>query len=279
MIAAFDSSDSRPSPAQAAAAYASGVRAWAGYIGTRPGLGLASLWGWGDFQVVKQAGMLAIAYCSGFDDPVAVRELAAAWGVVLGVDVEPGIRDDGAWVPGFLQESGAGLYGLASVHYHTGEPIGRGAAWNIMANYPGFDPQATWIGGLPPPAAPHGWQWQGTHTEFGLSVDSNWLEDRFLQLGPEEENTDMPLIIGAPNRPAFLLDGRLWVGIADANDVAALQAAGVKEAMVSTALFDAINTAQTTVPPMGTVNVDLTPITTRQDALKADFDSLTLKKA
>lgn len=267
MIAGLDSSDGRPSPAQAAAAYAAGVRLWGGYLGTRPGLGLASLWDKASFDVVLNAGMVAIAYCSGLDDPAGVRALADAWGVLLGVDVEPGIRDDGPWVPGFLRAAApCGLYGLASVHYQTGEPVGRGAAWNVVANYPGFDPGATWVSGLPPPAAPHGWQWQGTHTEFGVSVDSMWLEDAVLSL---PQVTDVPIIIGAPNRPAFLLDGRLWVGIADAGDVTALQAAGVREAMVSTALFDAINAAQTAVPAVGTVTTDLTPVTSRQDKLNA----------
>jgi hypothetical protein len=182
MIAGLDSSFDRPTPAQAEAAHAAGVRVWAGYIGTRDGLGLAIRWTQANFDVVKQAGMTAIGYASGFDDPVAIRDMAAAWGILPGVDVEPGIRDDGAWVRDWVTTAGAGLYGLASVHYRTGEPIGRGAAWNVMANYPGFNPGATWIGGLTPPAAPHGWQWQGSHSEFGLDVDSNWFDDSFTSV-------------------------------------------------------------------------------------------------
>ncbi len=189
MIAALDSSFARPTPAQAAAARAAGVRVWLGYIGTRPGLGLASLWDRASFDIVRNAGMLPVGYGSGWDDPVALKAMAASWGVVLGVDVEPGIRDDGPWVRPWVQAAGAGLYGLASVHYQPGEPIGRGAAWNVMANYPGFDPGTTWIGGLTPPAAPHGWQWQGDHQEFGLEVDSNRLEDSFLSLGGPEVAT------------------------------------------------------------------------------------------
>ena len=175
----LDSSIDRPNAAQVSAAYQAGVRVWGGYIGIRPLnlLGLQTVWSRADFDVVLQGGMAAIGYCSGWDDPLAIRNLGHAWGVLPCVDVEPGIRDDGPWLDAWLGASGAGLYGLQQVHYETGRPIGRLAAFNIMANYPGFDPQATWNPLLTPPVVPHGWQWQGTHTEFGLSVDSNWLDD------------------------------------------------------------------------------------------------------
>src|SRR5262249_27490011 len=36
-----------------------------------------------------------------------------------------------------------------------------------------------WRWGSPPPPAPSGWQFCGTHTEFGLSVDRSWFDDSF----------------------------------------------------------------------------------------------------
>src|SRR5262249_43024857 len=177
MIAGLDSSFDRPTPAQAAAAYAAGVRAWGGYFGLRPRseLGLATLWDQADFDVIRNAGMTPIGFCSGWDDPVAIRARAAAWGILPCVDVERLIRDDGPWVDPWLAASRAGLYGNASVHFETGQPVGRGAAFNIVSGYFGYDPQKTWEPWLTDrPSAPTGWQWQGGHWEVGLEVDSNW---------------------------------------------------------------------------------------------------------
>ena len=94
------------------------------------------------------------------------------------LDVETGIRPDGAWVQGWLDAAGAGLYGLASVHH------GRRAAFHVVARYPGGDPAASWdsVAG-PRPDAPCGWQWQGSHPEFGRQVDRGSYDDWFLTGG------------------------------------------------------------------------------------------------
>lgn len=181
MVPGLDSSFDRPTPAQAAAAYAAGVRAWGGYFGSADGLGLATRWSRQDFEVVKAAGMTAIGFCSGWDDPNWIRDTAAAWGILAAVDVEAHIRDDGPWVQPWLDVSLAGLYGNSSVHYNT---AGRRAAFHIVSWYfavpPAcFDPALTWPWWLPRPAAPCGWQFCGTHSEFGLSVDRSWVDDWF----------------------------------------------------------------------------------------------------
>lgn len=175
MIAALDSSFDAPTLAQAETARAGGVRAWGGYLATQQQAGafnLAAPWSRLAFWNVQQAGLLAIAFCSGWDDPIALRRLAAEWGVRLMVDVEDAIRGDGPWVGPFLQASGAGLYGLLEVHRWP-------APCRIVAEYPaGGCPGATWPAS-PAPREPHGWQCQGTHREFGLSVDRSALDDWF----------------------------------------------------------------------------------------------------
>ena len=97
------------------------------------------------------------------------------WNVRLCLDVEGGIRPDGPWVQPWLSASGAGLYGNAPVHG------GRTAAFHVLAAYVA-DPQATWSGAAP--GTPCGWQWRGTHSEFGIGVDRGWYDDWFL--GEEE---------------------------------------------------------------------------------------------
>ena len=176
MIPALDSSFDAPTLAQAQAAYDAGVRVWGGYIATRPGLGLIAPWSRQAFGNVQQAGMVAIGFCSGWDDPGAIRALAADWGVTACLDNESEIRQDGTWVQPWLDASGAGLYGLCFVHG------GRVAPFHILADYPGYDPGDVWAANCVRPAAPLGWQWEGTHTEFGLSVDRSWLDPALYQL-------------------------------------------------------------------------------------------------
>jgi hypothetical protein len=172
VIAGLDSSFTAPSAAQADAAAAAGVRVWSGYLATRAGVRLAAPWPELAFANAKRCGGRPLAFCSGWDDPTAVRQLAAAWGVLPCLDCEPEIRDLGSWTQGWLDEAGAGLYGSAHVH-------GLRAAFHIIARYPGRDPGATWPADVARPAAPCGWQWQGTHTEFGCSVDRGWFDDWF----------------------------------------------------------------------------------------------------
>jgi hypothetical protein len=172
MIAGLDS-QAPPSDSTIAQAKAHGVRLWGGYIATRSDAGV-SPWSRDDFARVQRAGMATIGFCSGNDDPAALRRLAAAWGVLLCVDVEAHIRDDGPWVQDWLDRSGAGLYGNAPVF------PGRKAAFYVLAAYPPTgDPGATWTSAQPRPAGPCAWQWVGTHDEFGHGVDRGWYDDWF----------------------------------------------------------------------------------------------------
>jgi len=175
VIAGLDSSWNRPTSAQLTQAKAHGVGMWSGYLATRPGVNLAAPWSEQDFARVKAAGLSTIAFCSGKDDPLACKNRAAAWGVRLCLDVESGIRGDGPWVQDWLTRSGAGLYGNAPVFRR-----GRRAAFYVLAAYQS-DPHATWSPHVPRPNGPCGWQWQGTHSEFGCSVDRGWYDDWFAR--------------------------------------------------------------------------------------------------
>jgi hypothetical protein len=176
VIAGLDSS-SQPSAAQAQAAHAAGVRLWSGYLQTKPNVGLFAPWTRQGFENARLCGSTPLAFCSGWDDPVALKTLAASWNLRLCLDVEGGIRPNGSWVQPFLTASGAGLYANAPYHGWT-------APFHILAGYPGFDPKATWSGLRPAGAC--GWQWEGTHTEFGVGVDRGWYDDWFLStFGPQ----------------------------------------------------------------------------------------------
>lgn len=208
MIAALDSSLDAPSADQARAAGAAGVRVWCGYLATRAGVGLEVAWPELAFWNASQAGGTPIAFASGWDDPLALRQLAAAWQVRLALDCESGIRDlgEGGWnTQAWLDASGAGLYGLARVHVLR-------APFHIVARYPGFDPRATWDARAGPrPPAPCGWQWQGTHPEFGRSVDRLWLDDWFAGGDPMDPNNpiDRAAIIDGHTTLTLLYQGRL----------------------------------------------------------------------
>jgi hypothetical protein len=178
MIVGLDSA-AEPTSAQALAAKASGVPLWSGYISTAPYDGGSHFWLWhpwskAGFDNARLCGATPVAYCSGWDDPVALKNQAAAWGVRLCLDVENGIRGDGPWVQSFLDASGAGLYGNWGCH------VNRRAAFHILAAYPGSsDPAGTWWAQTARPAGPCGWQWVGTHTEFGVGVDRGDYDDWF----------------------------------------------------------------------------------------------------
>lgn len=175
MIAGLDSSFSAPTPAQADAAAAAGVRLWSGYIALPGGgIGLAAPWTAVQFAAARRCGAPPLGFCSGWDDPVQLRALAQAWGVRLCLDCEQNIRDLGGWTQPWLDASGAGLYGLRRVH-------GLRAAFHVLAAYPGSDPGATWSGTPPADGAPRAWQWEGTHLEFGASVDRGWFDDWFQE--------------------------------------------------------------------------------------------------
>lgn len=189
MILGADSSFDRPTLDQARAAFAAGFRAWGGYLVTaddaaviaargsgQPGMfGLAAPWTRAEFQVVQDAGMRAIAFSSGQDDPAALGAKAAAWDLLGLLDDEDAIRPEGSWVDPWLQASGFGLYGLMAVQRAHAAP------YRIVALYPAGGCQgATWPTS-PPPAEPHGWQCQGTHVDpvTGLEIDLSNLDDFF----------------------------------------------------------------------------------------------------
>jgi hypothetical protein len=166
-----------PSDAALAAASAAGRRLWAGYFA---GPGILNGWAKSDFDRVRAHGLATFAYCSGWANPAAMAAQSGSWQVSICLDVEGGIRPDGPWVPGWLATSGAGLYGNPPIHAHA-------APFHILAAYPqGGDPGGlTWPIWWPQPATPCGWQWAGSHPEFGVTVDSLWLDDWFAaHFGP-----------------------------------------------------------------------------------------------
>lgn len=190
----FDGLDSAypPNAQQAQAALSSGVRSWNGYLATSTGVNLLHPWSRTDFDLVRSVfGVRPIGFCSGLDDPAAVRQLAAEWDVLPLLDVEDGIRADGPWVDGWLATSGAGLYGSPGLHDNHPQPL----IARVAAIYPySGDPVATWPlgkGGPPPPATAYGWQWAGSHDMFGVTVDAGWYDDWFAQgeedLTPEQD--------------------------------------------------------------------------------------------
>lgn len=182
-LAYRDSSWARPNADQAAAAFGAGVRVWGGYLAavvppgprSQGGSNLLTTWTQADFQVLQAAGIACLAFCSGWDDAAACRALARAWGVRPMLDVEDAIRGDGAWVDGWLVDSGAGLYGLCEVHYHL-------APAHIVARYPDVTVDAaTWDPECQAPGGLLGWQAQGSHTDpaTGLEVDGGWVDDGY----------------------------------------------------------------------------------------------------
>jgi hypothetical protein len=188
MVSGLDSA-TPPSATQVAAAKAAGITLWSGYLASRPELGVGPVgsrfglfrpWRQPEFAVVKALSGTPLAYASGWDDPAGCKALAAAWGVRLCLDVEAGIRGDGAWVQPWLDASSAGLYGTRYVHAPLRGPARR-AAFHIAAFYPTpmVDPHATWPAGWTPPGTPCGWQWWNSHNEFGVTVDRSWLDDSF----------------------------------------------------------------------------------------------------
>lgn len=215
MIAGLDSAYP-PNDAQVAAAQADGVRVWGGYIATKAGVGLLNPWSQADFDRVRRLDGTPIGYCSGWDDPAAVAALAATWNVRLCLDIEDGIRGDGSWVQAWLDASGAGVYG------NPGIPEKYTAPFKIAAAYPASgDPGITWPGS--PPLEPHGWQWQGTHDEYGLGVDRGWFDDWF---GSQEDDMKAFIVIASNGAQWAVLPNGFRFGITSQEDLAALNASG-----------------------------------------------------
>lgn len=203
-VRALDSSIARPTPALARAARAAGIRAWGGYL--PPGVGLESPWDRASFEVVQAAGLVAIGFASGNDDPDQVAATARAWRVLGCLDDEDGIRAPGGWEQAWLDASGFGLYGLVGVH------AGLRARFHIAALYPGVDPGSSWPDAVAPrPPAPCGWQWQGTHVDqvTGLPVDSTWLDDWFGRRGGEAVTVSCARPDGGRDHYTLMADGSL----------------------------------------------------------------------
>jgi hypothetical protein len=160
MISGLDSARP-PSAAEALTARAAGYGIWSGYLATRPNTGVSS-WSKADFDNARLTGFQPIAYWGGFDDPAAVRTLAAAWNVKPCLDCEDGIRPSGPWTQPALDAAGGGLYGGGPTHEQ-----GFRAQFYVVAAYPtsGNSSAATWTGPAPRPNAPCGWQWRGTHSD------------------------------------------------------------------------------------------------------------------
>lgn len=216
MIAGLDSSFDVPSAAQLAEAKQHGVRMWSGYLQTRSGVNIGHAWEQAEFARVRTAGLAVLAFCSGLDDPVACKNLAAAWGVRLCLDVEGGIRGDGPWVQAWLHQSGAGLYGNAPVFAN------RQAAFYVLAAYPGDNPTRTWTSDphYPRPNGPCGWQWQGTHQEFGCGVNRGWYDDWFAAHHDGHGDNHWSSLGGSVEQgpvAAQNLDGRLELFALDAH--------------------------------------------------------------
>lgn len=172
MLKGLDSA-SPPSDSQIQQALKDGVKLWSGYI---PGPYIDKVsnpWEKADFQRVLNAGMNAIGYASGYSDPGYVAQTAHDWGILAALDMEYGIRTKGSWTQPWLDKAGAGLYA------HPQDHSGLTAVFHVAADYPGYNPKKTWPGGYPRPDTPCGWQWHGTHTEYGVSVDSSWFDDWF----------------------------------------------------------------------------------------------------
>jgi hypothetical protein len=244
MIAGLDSSAVRPDAETALQAKASGISLWSGYLATKAGVRLAAPWTLANFDNARLCGGTPIAFCSGLDDPLACKALADQWNVRLCLDVESGIRGDGAWVQPWLDASGAGLYGNAPIH------AGRNAAFHVLAAYPGFDPQATWEAGVPRPSTPSGWQWQGTHTEFGIPVDRGWFDDWFL--GAKKE-VGMIMLQSSATGDVQFVSGGLVCHVDAPATVTALKQAGVPYAVVDDLFHNTVVAAgKALVPGIGT---------------------------
>jgi hypothetical protein len=152
---------------------------WNGYLATSgwggSNFNLLHIWTEADFAVVQDVfGVEPIGFCSGWDDAAGAGSLGSAWGVKPCLDDEDAIRPLGLWRQPWLDTSGAGLYGNWWRHNIT-------AAFDILSAYPASgDPFGdSWWSGSLRPSGPCGWQWAGSHIEFGIDVDSEWLDDWF----------------------------------------------------------------------------------------------------
>lgn len=170
MIVGLDSL-TPPTPDQVQLAKAAGIGVWHGWLGIHTNAYLPAVWTQTNFQTVQTLSPSPVGFVSGWDDPLALKALGAAWGVRPCLLVQDGIRTEGSWVGRFLTDSGAGLAGPAAIHHWT-------APFHILIATPGYDPQTIWNGAQPD--TPNGWQWSTVHQEFGADVNRGWYHDWFL---------------------------------------------------------------------------------------------------
>lgn len=218
IIKAVDS-EFAPSNASLSLAKADSVAGWNGYL---PGLRIAHGWTQAEFAAVKGAGLSSLAYASGWEDAATMKALAASWGIRGCLDVESGIRGDGAWVQPWLVASGFGLYGNAPVH------TGRTAAFHILAAYPGHDPAVSWPGVRP--AAPCGWQWAGSTTKYAANVDLCWFDAGIYgtpmpppYIPPAFKENHMT-VFQTPTSGTWVMNGSLYSILETAEDVTVMLA-------------------------------------------------------
>ena len=108
MIPALDSAIP-PTPAQVAAAKGAGIRMWCVYLATKPNVGLYRAWTDAEIETVRPINPRPIAFCSGRDDPGAIKAAAGRLRLRACVDVEDGIRPDGPWLQPWMDAARAYL--------------------------------------------------------------------------------------------------------------------------------------------------------------------------
>lgn len=269
MIVGLDSSFP-PSPATALQAKAGGIALWSGYISSAPydgqsHFGLYHPWPREGFEYARLCGATPIAFCSGWDAPGTLKTLAAAWNVRLCLDIESGIRPDGPWKQPFLDALRDDARGSGGVYGNDGCHVNCRAPFHVRAAYPGSgDVQATWGGPVPRPSVPCGWQWAGTHTEFGVGVDRGDYDDFFL--GENMAETD--------DIYSILTKGTTVAGSSSAISRLAADVAAIK-ADVATIKADGSGTATNLTPILNAIaDLKAHPTVQSDPALLAKVDAL-----
>ncbi len=207
-VAGLDSSYDVPNVVAIARAHAAGVGAWMGYgtVPYPPGQGAAHVWPDTAFLAIEQGGLRTAAFFFGTADPLACAACCARLGIAGFLDVEPP-RPDGAWVGTWLARSGLGLYGLRPtlLHWRGHYPAA------ILADYPDSgDPHADHPADLNL-GVPQGWQWQGTHSEFGCSVDRGTYDLRIF--GGQPVAATIPFSDGSVPETLSFKAAPGWLGV------------------------------------------------------------------
>lgn len=267
-----------PTDAELAYFKANGWSGVAGYFKYSSTDNVLNGWADSDFMRVQAAGLKTMAYVSGYADPVWAANRAASLGIQICLDDEGGMRPDGAWVPGWLASSGAGLYGNGPVHIHA-------APFHILAAYPGYDPGVVWdTAYAPKPDTPCGWQWQGSHNVDGANVDSSWFDDViggvFGGAAGQIKRGENSMFLRNPNGDIYMVDASgkrhisaaEWAGYSGASfqNVDASVLAAIPDAPAPPVDLSPVLTALQNVK----VTVDLSPVMSVIQALQTELDSV-----